>query len=314
MDPIIRVENVSKIFGRYISRARVTSLRDINFTVKKGERICLFGPNGAGKSTLMKSIMGLLKPTKGEIYIKDYNVRWNPLKVKQTIGYLPSDLNFYLDTPCKESLFHFGLLRGLPRKEAKEETNRLLDLVGLSKWWDLPPKLMSSGMRQRFSLSLAIIGDPEIILFDEPVSFIDVQGKLKVYQLVHDYVKDSAKTVFMSTHNIQDALVMSDRLILMDKGQTVVDGPITEVISKRCKSMEIILSQDAPSKKEIIKAIGEEDFEISGRKILVRSKDALQISTFIVNQLQENKISVFSFRPFVEQRRQEFVENEEESN
>ena len=312
MTPIIKVENVSKIFGRYISRARVTSLRDINFTVKKGERICLFGPNGAGKSTLMKAIMGLLKPTQGQIYIKDFNVRWNPLKVKQNIGYLPSDLNFFLNTPCKESLFHFGILRGLSRKAAKEETDRLLELIGLSKWWDLPPKLMSSGMRQRFSLSLAIIGDPEIILFDEPIAFIDVQGKLKIYELVHDYVTDSAKTVIMSTHNIQDALVMSDRLILMDKGRIVIDGPITEVITKRCKSMEIILSQDAPTEKELIKVIGEEDFAISGRKILIRSKDALQISTSIVNRLQENKISVFSFRPYIEQRRDEF-ETEESS-
>lgn len=303
MDPIIKVENVSKIFGRYISRARVTSLRDIDFTIKKGERICLFGPNGAGKSALMKAIMGLLKPTEGQIYIKGYNVRWNPLKVKQSIGYLPSELDFYLNTPCKESLFHFGILRGLPRKVALQETDRLLELIGLAKWWDLPPKLMSSGMKQRFSLSLAIIGDPEIILFDEPVAFIDVQGKLKVYQLVQDYVKDKAKTVIMSTHNIQDALVMSDRLILMDRGRIIVDGPITEVITKRCKSMEIILSQDVPSKKEIVKVIGEEDFELSGRKILVRSENALQISTSIVNRLQENKISVFSFRPFVEQRR-----------
>ena len=312
MGPIIRVEKVSKIFGRYISRARVTSLRDIDFTINKGERICLFGPNGAGKSTLMKAIMGLTKPSQGQIYIKDYNVRWNPLRVKQSIGYLPSELNFYLDTPCKESLIHFGILRGLSRKAAKQETDRLLELIGLAKWWDLPPKLMSSGMRQRFSLSLAIIGDPEIILFDEPVAFIDVQGKLKVYQLVQDYVKDKAKTVIMSTHNIQDALVMSDRLILMDRGQIIVDGPITEVISKRCKSMEIILSQDAPSKKEIVKVIGEEDFELSGRKILVRSEDALQISTSIVNRLQESKISVFSFRPFVEQRRTK-AETEESS-
>ncbi len=312
MGPIIRVENVSKIFGRYISRARVTSLRDIDFTINKGERICLFGPNGAGKSTLMKAIMGLLKPTQGQIYIKDYNVRWNPLKVKQSIGYLPSELNFYLNTPCKESLIHFGILRGLSRKVALQETDRLLELIGLAKWWDLPPKLMSSGMRQRFSLSLAIIGDPEIILFDEPVAFIDVQGKLKVYQLVQDYVKNKAKTVIMSTHNIQDALVMSDRLILMDRGRIIVDGPITEVITKRCKSMEIILTQDAPSEKEIVKVIGEQDFELSGRKIMVRSENALQISTSIVNRLQENKISVFSFRPFVEQRRTK-TETEESS-
>ncbi|MCK5299289.1 MAG: hypothetical protein KAJ76_10305, partial [Candidatus Heimdallarchaeota archaeon] len=167
-------------------------------------------------------------------------------------------------------------------------------------------------MRQRFSLSLSIIGDPEIILFDEPIAFIDVQGKLKIYELVHNYVMDSAKTVIMSTHNIQDALVMSDRLILMDKGRIVIDGPITDVITKRCKSMEIILSQDAPTEKELIKVIGEEDFAISGRKILIRSKDALQISTSIVNRLQENNISVFSFRPYVEQRRDEF-ETEESS-
>ena len=296
---VLEFNNISKSFFG------IQALKNVSLSLQEGHILGLVGENGAGKSTLMKSIMGLLKPTEGQIYIKDFNVRWNPLKVKQNIGYLPSELNFYLDTPCKESLFHFGILRGLSRKNALHETDRLLELIGLSKWWDLPPKLMSSGMKQRLSLALAIIGDPEIILFDEPVSFIDVQGKLKVYQLVHEYVRDSAKTVIMSTHNIQDALVMSDRLILMDRGRIVVDGPITEIITKRCKSMEIILSEDAPSEKDILKAIGEEEFEISGRKILIRSKDALQISTSIVNRLQENKISVFSFRPFVEQRRTE---------
>ena len=303
MDPIIKVENVSKIFGRYISRARVTSLRDINFDVRKGERICLFGPNGAGKSTVMKAIMGLLKPNKGRVIIKGIDVASNPLSVKENIGYLPSDLNFYLNTPCNESLYHFGLIRGLTIKKAKSESKRLLEMMGLGKWWDIPPKLMSSGMRQRFSLALAIIGDPEIILFDEPISFIDVQGKMKIFQLIHDYVKDTAKTVIMSTHNIQDAMVMSDRLIVMDRGKIIIDGPISSVVNQRCKSMEIILSDDTPSVDQIKAALDDDEYELSGRKILVKSENALQNSVDLINRLQEFNIPVFSFRPFVEQRR-----------
>lgn len=314
MDPLIKVDGLTKIYGTYLSRARVTSLRDITFNVKKGERVCLFGPNGAGKSTIMKALMGLVNPTKGSILINGINARKHPVAIKKMIGYLPSDLDFYPDIPCRESLFHFALLRGLSQKEAKNETNELLEMVGLSKWWDLPPKLMSSGMKQRFSLALALVGDPEIILFDEPIAFIDVQGKMKIYQLVHEYVNKSEKTVIMSTHNIQDALIMSDRLILIDKGKVILDGPITKVINEKCRLMEIILSEDKPSEKDIKRVIGEEDYELSGRKILVRSDNALQISTLIINKLQENKIPVFSFRPFVEQRRDKKQEEPKEND
>jgi ABC-type multidrug transport system ATPase subunit len=313
MDPLIKVDGLTKIYGTYLSRARVTSLRDITFSVKRGERVCLFGPNGAGKSTIMKALMGLVNPSKGSILINGIDARKNPVEIKKIIGYLPSELTFFPDISCKDSLFHLALLRGLTRNEAKKEVNELLELVGLAKWWDLPPKLMSSGMRQRFSLALSIVGDPEIILFDEPIAFIDVQGKMKIYQLVHDYVNKSEKTVIMSTHNIQDALIMSDRLIVIDKGQIILDGPITKVINEKCRLMEIILSEEKPSLKEIKRVIGEEDYEISGRKILVRSDNALQISTMLVNKLQENKIPVFSFRPFVEQRRTKQETNKEEN-
>jgi ABC-2 type transport system ATP-binding protein len=314
MDPLIQVDGLTKIYGTYLSRARVTSLRDISFDVKKGERVCLFGPNGAGKSTIMKAIMGLVNPTNGSVSINGFNVRKNSIQIKRMIGYLPSELNFYLDTPCKNSLYHFALIRGLTDLEARKEVKRLLDLVELSKWWDLPPKLMSSGMRQRFSLALALVGDPPLILFDEPIAFIDVQGKMKIYQMVHNYIKESEKTVIMSTHNIQDALIMSDRLVVIDKGQVILDGPITEVINEKCQLMEIILSEEKPQEKEIKQIIGEEDIEISGRKILVRSSDALQISIIIVNKLQENKIPVFSFRPFVEQRRKQSNRTKENGN
>jgi ABC-type multidrug transport system ATPase subunit len=313
MEPIVEVEGLTKVFGTYLSRARVTSLRDISFKVSKGERVCLFGPNGAGKSTIMKAIMGLVSVTTGSITINGIDLGRNPLKVKEMIGYLPSELTFYLDTPCKESLYHFALLRGMSSVEAKEEVNKLLDLVGLTRWWDIPPKLMSSGMKQRFSLALALIGNPPLILFDEPIAFIDVQGKMKIYQLVHDYIQEKDKTIIMSSHNIQDALIMSDRLIILDKGQIILDGPITKVINEKCRLMEIILSEEKPSEKEIKRVIGKEEFELSGRKILIRSPNALQISIEIVNKLQENKIPVFSFRPFIEQRRTRDKDSKEEN-
>ena len=310
MEPIIKIENLSKTFGRYISRARVTSLRDITFNISSGERVCLFGPNGAGKSTIMKSIMGLIKPTKGKIHVNGLDVRKNQLKIKRMIGYLPSDFNFFVETPCGESLLHFGILRGLSWKDAKKEVERLLELVGLTKWSDLPPNLMSSGMKQRFSLAMAIIADPDIILFDEPVSFIDVQGKMKIYQLVQEYVEANKKTVLMSTHNIQEAMTLANRIIVVDRGQIIVDGPIAEIVTRRCKKMEIILSEDAPPIKSIKKAIGNFDYEISGRKILIKSEDALQKSVDIINQLRNNKIPVFSFRPLIEQKRAELRNSE----
>lgn len=311
---VISVQDVSKTFGRYISRARVTSLRNISFDVYKGERICLFGPNGAGKSTIMKAILGLIRPTSGSVFVKGMNVRRNQLKIKQIIGFLPSDLNFFRDTPCSESLLHFGILRGLKIREAKAEVDRILEMIGLKKWYDLPPKLMSSGMRQRFSLAMAIIGDPEIIFFDEPVAFIDVQGRMKIYQLIQEFTKNREKTLIMSTHNIQEAMIMSDRIIVIDRGQILVDGEISEVVTSRCKSMEIILSDERPSEKIVKDILGDVEYDISGRKIVVKAEDALQISIDIINKLQENHITVFSFRPLVEQKRIKDQDVEEETN
>ena len=300
---VISVQDVSKTFGRYISRARVTSLRNINFDVYKGERICLFGPNGAGKSTIMKAILGLIRPTSGKVFVKGMDVRRNQLKIKQIIGFLPSDLNFFLDTPCRESLVHFAVLRGMKFKVAKEEADRILEMIGLKKWYDLPPKLMSSGMKQRFSLAMAIIGEPEIIFFDEPVAFIDVQGRMKIYQLIQEYTKNRDKTLIMSTHNIQEAMIMSDRIIVIDRGQILVDGEISEIVTSRCKSIEIILSDERPSEEIVKDILGDVEYDISGRKILVKAENALQISIEIINKLQENHIAVFSFRPLVEQKR-----------
>ncbi|MBD3191317.1 MAG: ATP-binding cassette domain-containing protein [Candidatus Heimdallarchaeota archaeon] len=304
MAPIIKFENVSKTFGTIISRARVISLRDISLTINKGERVCLFGPNGAGKSTVMKAIMGLVNPSKGKVFVNNINVQKNPLKIKEMIGYLPSELNFYKAVPCKESLYHFGILRGLSHQQAKKEVERLLKMIGLIKWGDLPPKMMSSGMRQRFSLALALIGDPDIILFDEPVSFIDLQGQMKIFQLVNEYVEENQeKTIIMCTHNIQQAMIMSDRLVLLDRGEIIIDGPIEEVVSQKCKYMQIILSEDAPAQEIMKTIIGDEKYEISGRKILIRSDNALQISVDIINRLQANNISIFSYRPLLEQKR-----------
>ncbi|NHJ05334.1 MAG: ABC transporter ATP-binding protein [Candidatus Heimdallarchaeota archaeon] len=312
MDPIIKIENLTKIFGRYVSRARITSLRNISFEINAGERVCLFGPNGAGKSTIMKSIMGLIKPSSGKVSVNGLNVRKNQLKIKRMIGYLPSDFNFFVDTPCGESLMHFAILRGLKWKEAKQEVDRLLEIVGLTKWWDLPPKLMSSGMKQRFSLAMTLVADPDIILFDEPVSFIDVQGKMKIYQLVQEYVESKEKTILMSTHNIQEAMILSNRVIVVDRGQIIVDGPIVDVVTNRCKKMEIILSDENPPLSSVKIALEEFDYEISGRKILIKSEEALQKSVDIINQLNNNKIPVFSFRPLIEQRRPPKVDTSQE--
>ncbi len=304
METIISLENVTKTFGWYISRARVTSLRDVSINIKQGERVCLFGPNGAGKSTIMKVIMGLIKPSSGNVYVNGLDVRKNKLMVKRSIGYLPSDLNFFLDVPCRESLVHFGIIRGLSWGIANEEADRLLEVVGLQKWYDLQPKLMSSGMRQRFSLALTIIADPDIILFDEPVSFIDVQGRMKINQLIQEYIVRKSKTIIMSTHNIQEALILSDRIIVIDRGQIIADGPIAETVRSKCHSMEIILADDTPNINEIYSAIEGYDFKITGRKILVKSENTLQVSVEIINKLQKSKIPVFSYRPLVEQRRE----------
>ncbi|WP_027724735.1 ABC transporter ATP-binding protein [Tuberibacillus calidus] len=203
----IRVHQLSKIFFR--KNSSVHAIRDINFEVKNGEFVCLLGPSGCGKTTLLRILAGLEKPSGGS-YEMIHGDRNKPLQsmIFQEKGVIP--------WMTVEENVAFGLrMRHAPKNETKERTDYYLKKVGLWEFRKLYPSEISGGMKQRASIARAFANDPEILLMDEPFAALDEQNKYILQEELLSIWEETKKTVLFITHSIDEALLLSDRILLM---------------------------------------------------------------------------------------------------
>ena len=203
----ISIDNVTKIF--YKKHNSVTAIKDISLQIKEGEFVCLVGPSGCGKTTLLRILAGFELPSSGEFTIASESDE-RPLQsmVFQEKGVIP-----WLTV---EENVAFGLkMRHLPKEVIQKQTNYYLKKVGLSQFSKLYPKELSGGMKQRISIARAFANDPEILLMDEPFAALDEQNKFILQEELLSIWSETKKTVLFITHSIDEALLLSDRIILM---------------------------------------------------------------------------------------------------
>jgi NitT/TauT family transport system ATP-binding protein len=203
----ISIDRLTKVF--YKRNESVTALQEINLTIQDGEFVCLVGPSGCGKTTLLRILAGLEKPSSGSFTIREGD-KERPLQsmVFQEKGVIP-----WLTV---EENAAFGLrMRHVPEKQVKERTSYYLEKVGLSQFAKLYPKELSGGMKQRVSIARAFANDPEILLMDEPFGALDEQNKYIMQEELLSIWSETKKTVLFITHSIDEALVLSDRILLM---------------------------------------------------------------------------------------------------
>lgn len=212
----ISVKEISKKYGEQLA------LDNVTFKVDKGEVIGLLGPNGAGKSTLMKCIVGALKPSSGEIWVNDVKVKGEALETKSFIGYLPENNPLYMEMYVKEYLNFVADIRKVP----KVEVNEVIERVGLSPEKNKRIKALSKGYKQRVGLAQAIIHKPDILILDEPTNGLDPNQIIEIRNLIREVGKD--KTVILSTHIMQEVSALCSRVVLLNKGQKLVDTTIEE--------------------------------------------------------------------------------------
>ncbi|MFG6149728.1 ABC transporter ATP-binding protein [Halobacillus sp. B23F22_1] len=227
--PKISIRHLTKVF--YKKGNSVTALQDISIDVKDGEFICLIGPSGCGKTTLLRILAELEKPSTGEFTI-DQRKEGRPLQsmVFQERGVIP-----WLTV---EENVAFGLkMRHLPKVYIKERTAYYLEKVGLDRFAKLYPKELSGGMKQRVSIARAFANDPEILLMDEPFAALDEQNKFILQEELLNIWSETKKTVLFITHSIDEALLLSDRILLMSSqpGQ-IIDEKIIDL--PRPRTME----------------------------------------------------------------------------
>lgn len=223
----ISVQNISKFYGKQ------KALDNISFTVKKGEIVGFLGPNGAGKSTMMKILTTYINSTEGEASVNEFNVNDEQKKVKKSIGYLPEHNPLYLEMYVREYLsFNTEIY-----KISKNRIEEVITLTGLTSEAHKTISQLSKGYRQRLGLAKALLHDPEVLILDEPTTGLDPNQLVEIRELIKSFGKD--KTIFLSTHIMQEVEAICDRVIIINKGKLVIDKSLAELKSNQEQLIEV---------------------------------------------------------------------------
>ncbi|TET79511.1 MAG: ATP-binding cassette domain-containing protein [Candidatus Cloacimonadota bacterium] len=216
----IRVTSLSKNFGA------IRAVDGIDFEVRKGELFGFLGPNGAGKTTTQRMLTGILKPDDGTIHIMGFDLLKNPFPAKILMGIVPEMSNAYIDLSAWENLMLMGQLYGVPKKKREKKGLELLSLLGLQKRKNEKTRGFSKGMKQRLILAMALLHEPELLFLDEPTVGLDVQSTRLIKNLIRE-LNENGVTVFLTTHNIEEANEMCTRVAIINKGRIVaIDKPL----------------------------------------------------------------------------------------
>ncbi|KKN66121.1 hypothetical protein LCGC14_0475000 [marine sediment metagenome] len=224
-------ENAIVIKGLVKRFGDILAVDDLNLEIKRGELFGLLGPNGAGKSTMINILSGLLKPTEGTAYVGGYDVIKDLKKVKELIGVCPQEVAVFKFLSGRENIELFGSLHGMTKSEIKERTEELLKLANFTETSKRKAKGYSGGMARQLNLLIAIVNDPKIAYLDEPTVGMDARARRKTWEFIGS-LKEQNKTVILTTHYIEEAEALSDRVGIIDYGQLIALGTPKELMEK----------------------------------------------------------------------------------
>lgn len=294
---MIEVKDVTKKYGNFIA------VDNISFTVNDGEVVGFLGPNGAGKSTTMNMITGFIEPTVGTIIVNGYDVSKQSEKAKKQVGYMPEGVPLYNDLTAKEFVTYMAELKRVPRKEKKEKVDKVLYETGIE---DVANKLirnLSRGYRQRVSLAGALIGDPEVIVLDEPTVGLDPKQITEIRQLIKKLGKKH--TVILSSHILSEVSQICEKVIIINKGKIIaVDTP--ENLEKKTESQNVILltvEDEKGNMKNIKKDIPEmteckyiKDNEDGTKQYMIKSNKEFDLRKKMFEILPKKDITIFELK------------------
>jgi ABC-2 type transport system ATP-binding protein len=229
---MFRVENLGKRFGE------IRAVDGISFEVRKGELYGLLGPNGAGKTTTMSMLSGLLRPDEGRILFDGVDLAADPIRVKARLGVVPQETALYENLSARENLRFWGGLYGLAGALLDRAVDRVLEQVGLSSRAKDAVKGYSGGMKRRLNLGLGLVHSPQAVLMDEPTVGIDPQARLNILEVIRNVVASGA-TVLYTTHYLEEAETLCDRIGIMDHGRILAEGTLEE-LKRRVGKKEIL--------------------------------------------------------------------------
>jgi ABC-2 type transport system ATP-binding protein len=288
MSTAISVHNLTKRYGDIIA------VDNISFEVKQGEIFGFLGPNGAGKTTTIRILTGIIKPDDGKVTIMGYDIEKEPLQAKQIMGIVPEMSNAYIDLSAWDNLMLIGELYGVPKKQRTERAKRLLEKFSLYDRRNQLVRGFSKGMRQRLILCMALINEPKILFLDEPTSGLDVESAKIIREMIIELNK-AGTTVFLTTHNMEEANKLCDRVAIINHGRiSAIDTP--EKLRVKCSGLQSIeVSFDhLVNMDELAKILCIKQVEKMGDKIKFYTSDANEALNRIMDYARSHDLKIIT--------------------
>jgi len=258
---VIRVEHLVKKYKD------LTAVNDISFKVKKGEVFAFLGPNGAGKTTTVEILECLRNPTSGLAEVLGYDVsdKKGQEEIKQRIGVLPQDFSTFDLLDCRENLKYYARMYG----NDNCDIDGLIALVSLEEKAKSRYKTLSGGLKRRLAIAIALVNDPEVIFLDEPTSALDPKARREIWTVI-DGLRKKGKTIFLTTHYMEEAEALANNVCILDRGEIVAEGTPSDLISRYGGNTNLILQGDP---KDIIKDLPTAGVERLEGKIRISLKE-----------------------------------------
>ena len=292
-EKLINATNLKKSFDKFIA------IDNINLKVDRGEVVGFLGPNGAGKSTTMKMLTGFLEPDDGEIFINGINLKSNPLKAKEYIGYLPEGAPSYSDMIVSDFLSFIGKMRGLSNKILSNRLDEMADQINLKEMWNRPVETLSKGFKRRVGIAQALIHDPDILILDEPTDGLDPNQKHEMRNLIRKISKN--KAIVISTHILEEVEAVCSRAIIIANGKLLAnDTPQNlenKFLNKNTLSIKVSNQINNVVSKDIKSLIKYEEIKIqkldkSTYTILVSDNKKVPNLNTVLKQINKHKLNV----------------------
>lgn len=219
---MITAENLHKRYGS------LKAVDGISLDVREGELFGFLGPNGAGKTTTLSMISGLLRPDEGTVTLNNIDVWQSPKEAKRFLGLVPQDVALYEELNAMENLKFWGGLYGLPKAELKKNIQEILERVGLADRIKEPIRKYSGGMKRRLNLAIGLVHKPKVILLDEPTVGIDPQARNNIMEVIRGIAREG-NTIIFTTHHLEEAESLCERIAIMDHGKILATGTVDEL-------------------------------------------------------------------------------------
>ena len=294
---MIQVENISKKYGNFIA------VDNISFEIDEGEIVGFLGPNGAGKSTTMNMITGFIEPSKGRIIIDGYDISKKAKKAKMQIGYMPEGVPLYSDLTVKEFVTYMSELKNCDKKNKKENVQKVLEETGLLEVQNKLTKNLSRGYKQRVSMAGALVGNPKVIILDEPTVGLDPKQVTEIRALIKALGKKH--TVILSSHILSEVSQICNRVIIINKGKIIAIDTPENLENKVIQNNAVYVTvEDLENKMDNVKEklnnvtdielVSENDDKT--KKYIIKGKKDIDLRKEIFETLAKDGITIFEMK------------------